>query len=756
MSVKILGVRHHGAGSAQYVQEVLKQLKPDLILVEGPPEMEAMARWIGDKALKPPVAVLCYDQENTEQAAFYPFAVYSPEWVALAYANNKQVPFRMMDLPLAIRWQMDREIRPDAATTEDAAEMEGATFEKSPLAYFAELAGYDNSDLWWEDLFENRYLPKQAEAHFEAVLLTMQTLRESGLPSALDAENHYREAYMAQCIRQAQQEMYSNIVVVCGAWHAPALLDLEKTEAEHYAILNSLPKSKVKVDASWVPWTNERLTWWSGYGAGIESPGWFSHLWDYPKDTRGVQWLAGVARLFRNKKVDVSTAHVIEAARLAESLAALRERARPGLWELNEATIAVMCMGEAIQMELLKKELIVGRAIGKVPKDLPKLPLYADFEQYIDKLRLPQPDGKKFLELDLRKDIDLRRSIFFFRLNVLEVNWAFQTGVRSRGTFKEGWELKWRAEVVLQIVDKGIWGNTLEEAANKFLISKADASNSIADLSEYIRQAIPAELFNAIDYLLLKTNELSAVAADIQQLMAAIGPLSHVSRYGNVRGTDLQTIGKVVESMLLRVCVGLPTACYGMDEQSAQSMFKLIRSVHDAVRLIENPELMEQWQGVLKILADKEGIPAIIRGCTGRLLFDALVVSREETAIQFGLALSNGNQAIESAAWLEGFLSGSGTILLFDPHLWNLLYRWMAELEDEIFNHMLPILRRTFAHFPPAERKQIGEKARQGTQLSGQESDQNSNDQDFDEEQALSVLPVLAQIFGLKPEANHV
>lgn len=756
MSVKILGVRHHGAGSAQYVGEVLKQLKPDLILVEGPPEMEAMARWVGDKALKPPVAVLCYDEENTKQAAFYPFAAYSPEWVALAYANAKQVPFRMMDLPLAMRWQMDAEPNTGPEIAANSTETAGTTFEKSPLEYFAELAGYDNSDLWWEDLFENRYLPQKAEAHFEAVLLTMQTLREAGLPSALDAENYYREAYMAQCIRQAQREMYTNIVVVCGAWHAPALLNLDATEADHQAILNSLPKSKIKVGASWVPWTNERLTWWSGYGAGIESPGWYNHLWDYPKDIRGVQWLAGVARLFRNKKVDVSTAHVIETARLAESLAALRERARPGLWELNEAIIAVMCMGDAIQMALLKKELIVGRAIGKVPKDLPKLPLHADFEQHIDKLRLPQPDGKKLLELDLRKDIDLRRSIFFFRLNVLEVNWAFQTGVRSRGTFKEGWELKWRAEVVLQIVDKGIWGNTIDEAANKFLISKADDSNSIADLSEYIRQAIPAELFSAIDHLLLKINELSAVVADIQQLMAAIGPLSHVSRYGNVRGTDLQTIGRVVEHMLLRVCVGLPTACYGMDEQSAQSMFKLIRSVHDAVRLIENTALMEQWQGVLQILADKDGIPAIIRGCTSRLLFDAQVVSRDETALQFGLALSNGNQAMESAAWLEGFLSGSGTILLFDPHLWNLLYRWMAELEDETFHHMLPILRRTFAHFPTAERKQIGEKARQGTQNAGKSTDQNNDYQDFDEEQGLSVLPVLAQIFGIKTTADHV
>lgn len=748
MSVQILGIRHHGAGSAQYVAEVLKKLKPDLILVEGPPEMEAMARWIGDKALKPPVAVLCYDQERTEQAAFYPFAVYSPEWVAIQYANAKKIPFRMMDLPLATLWQMERD-----GTFQPTTE---ASVLKSPLTHFAEAAGYEDSDLWWEDHFENRYLPKEADAHFEAVMLTMQTLRDAGLPSHLELENVYREAYMAQCIRQAQQEMYQNIVVVCGAWHAPALLNLEASESQHQEILQKLPKSKIKVDASWVPWTNERLTWWSGYGAGIASPGWYSHLWEHPKDTTGVQWLSGVARLFRSKKVDVSTAHVIESTRLAESLAALRDRPRAGLLEFNEATIAVMCMGEAIQMELLKRELIVGKDIGKVPKDLPKLPLHADFEHNIEKLRLPQPEGKKLLELDLRKDLDLKRSIFFFQLQVLEVQWAQQTGVRSRGTFKEGWELKWRPEIVIQIVDKGIWGNTIEEAASKFLISKADQSNAITDLAEYIRQAIPAELFVAIDHLLLKINELSAVVADIQQLMASIGPLSHVSRYGNVRGTDLQAIAKVVESMLIRVCVGLPTACYGMDEQSAQSMFKLIRSVHDAVRLIENPDLVGQWQQVLQTLATKEGTPAIIRGCTSRLLFDAQVVSQQETTTQFGLALSNGNQAMESAAWLEGFLSGSGTILLFDPHLWNLLYRWMAELEDDVFNHMLPILRRTFAQFPTAERKQIGEKARQGTQNTGNKPTEQNDYQSFNEEQGASVLPTLALIFGLKQPESHV
>jgi Family of unknown function (DUF5682) len=88
--------------------------------------------------------------------------------------------------------------------------------------------------------------------------------------------------------------------------------------------------------------------------------------------------------------------------------------------------------------------------------------------------------------------------------------------------------------------------------------------------------------------------------------------------------------------------------------------------------------------------------------------------------------------------------------------LWNLLYRWMAELEDEVFKHMLPILRRTFAQFPTAERKQIGEKARQGTQNTGNKSAERNDYQDFDEAQGTSVLPTLALIFGLKQPESHV
>jgi hypothetical protein len=63
-------------------------------------------------------------------------------------------------------------------------------------------------------------------------------------------------------------------------------------------LLKGLPK--VKVECTWVPWTYNRLSFYSGYGAGIGSPGWYEHIWNYPQDD-GTRWMTNVAKLLRKK-----------------------------------------------------------------------------------------------------------------------------------------------------------------------------------------------------------------------------------------------------------------------------------------------------------------------------------------------------------------------------------------------------------------------------------------------------------------------
>jgi pheromone shutdown protein TraB len=837
MAITILGIRHHGVGSARNVVEMLEKLKPDLIFVEGPPELDAVTKWVGEKDLKPPVSILCYDVDSPQRASFYPFAEFSPEWQAMLFAKKNAIPVRMMDLPMSISWALQDEKRNelkiknselkigkttlnDSNSSKNAAYTEGSLFElkiknselkigkttlngansaentiytegslfdadvretfkvsrtyaanrfnsndllitpiddereielpvaRDPIGYFAKIAGYDDSEMWWEHHFEQRHIANTAEAHFEAVMLMMSTLREHDVKSALDEENVWREAYMAQQIRQAQREMYDNIVVVCGAWHAPALLDLDKTEAAHAKIIKKMPKPKIKVGTTWIPWTNDRLAMSSGYGAGIVSPGWYKHVWKKPKD-KGELWLTKVAQLFRQKKMDISTAHVIEAYRLAEAVSSLRGLGRVGLSELNEATQTVMCMGDGILLELVKKELIVGHGIGKVPDELPKLPLQADFEEKARKLKLKQTADLNDADLDLRKDLDLNRSIFLHRLTILGINWGKESMVSSKakGTFKESWRLQWKPEMLVDLIEKGIWGNSIDEATTKFLLDKAAKTDAVSALSEMIQWAIPAELFTAIEILLRKINDLATVSADILELMAAITPLADVGRYGNVRKTDLVAINTLVEGLILRVCIGLPNACYGLDDAASQQTFEQIRKVNDAVRLLENLILREEWFKTLTQLTDKSGVHPVIRGCTTRLLFDGKQLDTEGVAVKFSFALSTGNEPSFSAGWIEGFLKGSGMILLYDDLLWNLLYKWISELKEDIFTELLPILRRTFAKYAVGERRQLGEKARKG--VASTAASEVGYGEDFDYELADSVLPLALKLLGL-------
>ncbi|WP_425554783.1 DUF5682 family protein, partial [Kitasatospora putterlickiae] len=97
--VTLLGVRHHGPGSARSVAAALEQLRPDAVLVEGPPEADPILGLAAAKDMVPPVALLAHAADDPARAAFWPYAEFSPEWVAIRYAGELGVPLRFIDLP---------------------------------------------------------------------------------------------------------------------------------------------------------------------------------------------------------------------------------------------------------------------------------------------------------------------------------------------------------------------------------------------------------------------------------------------------------------------------------------------------------------------------------------------------------------------------------------------------------------------------------------------------------------------------------
>jgi hypothetical protein len=778
MTIHIFGIRHHGPGSARSLRAALEALCPDAILVEGPPDAADVLPLLAHPAMRPPVALLIYAPDAPRRAVYYPFAVFSPEWQALRFGLENSIPVRFMDLPQAHQLAVEprtenREPRTDdrrPTTDEGAASEPGVEAEdqetsgqgdeetnadqsaisRDPLGWLAQAAGYSDGERWWEHMVEQR---RDGADLFAAILEAMAALRAETPPDP-DPIEAQREAWMRQTMRVAQKEGYERIAVVCGAWHAPALVDLASERAD-MALLKALPK--IKVQATWMPWTHGRLSYRSGYGAGIESPGWYEHLWHTgaagctPTEVTA-RWMTRVARLLRAHDLDASSAHAIEAVRLAEALAALRDRPLPGLPELNEAAQAVFCFGGDTPMRLIHAQLIVGETLGDVPGETPQAPLQQDLAREQRRLRMPAEASWRDYDLDLRKPNDLERSHLLHRLGLLGVPWGeLQRSGGGKSTFHELWRVQWQPELSIALIEAGAWGNTIADAAAACARAAADKATDLPELTKLVDQTLLADLPEAIAHLMRRLQDEAAVASDIAHLLDAVPPLANVLRYGNVRKTDTGAVAAVVNGLVARACIGLPGACAALNDEAAAAVFERLLAFNGALALLQNAEYLAAWHVTLRRLADQHGMHGLIAGRSCRILLDAGVFGAGEAARRVGLALSAAAAPPVAAAWIEGMLKGSGALLVHDDALWRIVDGWLAVLKGEVFVQTLPLLRRTFATFAAPERRAIGERARVG-QSQGAGRREQVADEAFDTARGEAVLPLVARLLGLRTE----
>jgi hypothetical protein len=757
VSVHVFGIRHHGPGCARSLVAALATLEPDVLLVEGPPDAQSVLALAAHADIAPPVALLVYPVDAPKRAVFYPFAEFSPEWQAIRWALARGVDVRFIDLPQANRMAepLDVESEPGDVTVPDtdAPSAEGplareATPERDPLDLFAEAAGYTDHELWWEHQIERHH---DATGLFDAIREAMGALRgdEAAPKTLLEAR---REAYMRTAVRAAVKEGRERIAVVCGAWHAPVLVDHGSAKADA-ALLKGLPKTKV--DATWIPWTHSRLSFRSGYGAGVHAPGWYAHLWTAP-DHAVTRWAVEMARLLRSEELDAPSASVIEVVRLADTLAALRGLRSPGLAELNESAVSILGAGDPVALRLVRDRLEIGDVLGKVPADTPTVPLQRDLGALQTRLRL-KPSGEiKPLELDLRNETDRERSRLFHRLTVLQIAWAERKAAAGRklGTFTESWSLRWAPEMEVSLIEASVWGNTVEGAADARARDDGAHAPDLAALTPILDRALLAELPGAVGELLGRVQERAAVGADVQHLMLALPPLARASRYGDVRQTPTQALLAVIGALFERIVVGLRTACTNIDADAAAERLRAVIAVQESLGILDEAAWQSDWETTLRALADDDAVHGLIRGWSCRSLFDRAKLDEDELDRRAGLALSPVTPALDAAAWIEGLLHGAGMALLHQDGVWIALDRYVTRLSAGDFQEMLPLLRRAFSGFSGPERRMMAERVRElGPSSSGgaASSRTRSHEAPIDHERASAVLPVLARILGVTP-----
>lgn len=731
----LFGIRHHGPGSAHALLRELDALDPAMVLIEGPPEGEAILHAAASADLVPPVALLCYSPDDPGLAVFDPFAEYSPEWQAIRWALSRSRPVRFIDLPAGVSLAMRRD---------GGHEEERLSYD--PLGVLAAAAGQSDGETWWNGTVEQSM---GRHGYFAAVEQAMSALREG--EETLSRREGLREAHMRLAVSAALSETPGAVAAVVGAWHLPALRRKVALKDDR-AALKGL--DSIKVATAWVPWTDTRLAAGSGYGAGVISPGWYRHLWDAyssarpgdAPDVRGlvIGWVTKAAILLRQEGLPASTASVIEAVRLAEALGAIREIPVPGLPEINDAILSAICHGNDAPMRLIARRLVIGESVGEVGEGLPQTPLQADLARQQRALRLKPSAAQEETSVDLRTESGLAKSTLLHRLALLGVPWGRPAGRgSSRGTFREHWVLEWTPELSVALAEASVHGGTVGDAAAAKAAAVIAAESRPGTLAWLVQSCLHADLPAAYDAALLRLQAVAAAGGTVEALVGAVPPLADILRYGTARRFDEQPLRRLVLSLCAEIHISLPYACRHLDEAASEAMRKALSRYAAAVAMLDDDDVASGWASTLEALSGDDAVSPGIRGLATRQLHrgDA---GAEVTAKRLSRALSPAVPPAEAGAWIEGFLEDGADILLHDMSLLSVVDGWMTGLSPEDFVGLLPLLRRSLSAFDSHQRRAVREAVARGCR-----SDDGHGAQEASPIFAEAV-PLLMRIIGIE------
>jgi len=731
-------IRHFSPAGAVLVERWLEARQPDVVLIETPSDASGLFHHLVHDQTKPPVAVLAFTTSRPVRSLVFPFAVHSPEWVAIRWAFDRKRPVRGIDLPaLAFLEHFRRQdetamaaavAAADAAEGDDDTDADGAgraaaaavdptqALLADPEAAIARLAGDLDHESWWERHFESLDDP---EAYRQAAFALGQQLRAVAPRS--DALTQEREAYMRWALAEARITKVKGrlpvIAVICGAYHAPALeAEAPMTDEQ----VRSLPQAEGVLTL--MPYSYERLARQSGYGAGNQAPRCFEQrywlglagrLGDAP-----ARHLAEVAQHLRREGQIRSSAEVIEAVRLANALASMQGGHAPVLAELHDAAITCLGQGDARVVAKALHLTEVGHALGSLPPGVSRTALQDDFHSRIRQLRLERwlADKEQAIELDLREDRTVKsaeaafrdrdRSTFLHRLEVLGIGFGATSTRSQQGTSKEAWRLRWSPECEIRLAETSLVANSIEHAAAFALAGRLEEAEDVGQATSVLLRAAECSLADALNLALARVQALAVEEAAFPAATSGIFDLATLLRYGSVRAVDPAPLRPILGQLHLRACLLLfgATVC---DDDAARGIRLGMDRIHEVTFLAEEGVDPERWLVAVTEVAQSDSRHPFLSGYATALLIERGRIDDEALDREVARRLSPGSGADVGVAWFEGLVQRNRAVLFLRRALWACLARYVDSLDDDGFRRALLYLRRAFATFAPGEVRQV-------------------------------------------------
>lgn len=720
-TLRIFGVRHHSPACARRVQEIIREVRPAYVLIEGPVDMNDR---LGELRLPHalPIAVYSYrldeqERDTRSRGTWTPFCAYSPEWVALQEAAAVGSEARFIDLPA---WH-------DAFREIENRYGEGRR-RSDRIQALIEEHGFDGSDALWDHLFEAALdADGRAGEALEARLAEyFDALRGEDAAAPMDRP---REAYMAEWIAWAMGRAVGTVLVVCGGYHAPALRALAAgIEPRDTPPACPMPE-RAEVGSFLVPFTFRRLDSFAGYASGMPSPAYYQALWDRGDDAPDAMLRAAVERLRAIGQV-VSTADYAAARTSTEALARLRGHRRPTRVDTLDGLTSTL-LKEPIDGPLpwserrtlapgtapLLVELVAtysGDRRGALAEGTPSPPIVADARDRLDALGLALGPAPRRVELSITERETRPARALLHRLRVLGVPGV---ELQAEGSFRRGeprkerWALAERDETLPTLIERAVYGASVEQAARTRLMEQLGGSSDLLQLVSIMRDAGLAGFEALADTL--SASALHAVEREghlgrAGQALDALLAMQRRARLGeHFRGG---TGGEHAESALLsavfeRALWLLEGAAAVLGHPFDVDDLYAVRAIARAV-----PELSttDAAVSVFTRVAERAAASPSLRGaCLGALW--ALGRGDEDARLELALRTTRGVPSDVLGELLSG-LAVLAREELQSSALLDAVDARVTALDDDAFMIALPPLRRAFAFFPPRERLRIAKR----------------------------------------------
>ena len=719
------GVRHLSPAAGVEVRSFLDEVKPELVLVEGPSDLSYMIDSICDPNVKFPIAIMAYTDCAPVRSILYPFAEYSPEIQAILWARRNGAGVAFMDLPSSSFLALPEPDGIDEDDDEDSGRQSAGTTES--VYRRLEVVTGESHEGWWERTFEQL---GNTGTYRDAVNTFGKEMRkaEGGRGKFDAAETVIREAFMKRKIADAIKNgtKPEKIVCVCGAFHVGGL---ETNEPMSDGEIEGLPS--VNSFATLMPYSFFRLSSASGYGAGNDSPSYYQMMFESLSKKKGgsgedamndfaTRYIVECAKEHRAAGNIVSSASLIEASRLARVLASFRGSRYPNKDDLHDAMTATIGHGEFSEIVHATTKVEIRPVIGFLPQGMSKTAVQDDFNRQVERFRLGKykSEVSSILELDLREKLsvqseeaafrDLYASFFLNRLLAIGVHFAEMLDSGQNGmNWKETWSVQWTPEVEIQIVESSLFGDSVASACSRKLKESADEASSIDEATKVFRRAFMCGLPDLCRYALRKVQALSAGDNAFGQIASTAEQLSLVVRYGDLRKFDTEQLRPMLEKLYLRSVLIMREAC-GCNDENARDVCDSMNAIH-TLQLnhdyLDEPLLL----GALEEIASKDDLNCRCSGFAMSILLERGKCDAGFLSAEISRRLSKGTPPDLAALWFEGLSAKNHFTLIARLPIWEQLNDYIDALDDEEFARALVVLRRTFSDFGQNEKCGIAE-----------------------------------------------